>query len=204
MDTGNTIRIPMVDGLQKEWTPLVGDAFRNVGANAEVGFTTDGNPPETLSGQRLLQNEIVTNKKGDIYVLKDSYFHYEFLPIDTPPEVAYVDTKNTYTYAQSSKIVEVPYSSQITIDMSIGNKFRIVLDGDTTITAPDNLTPGQGGVIYVEQGPIGGDNIEWDETVWKFTRKASEDTSTGVVNIYVFETYSDTAILMSYAGGGTL
>ena len=84
MDTQETIKIPKVDGITKEWMKINTEEFtqfKNVGFQAEAGYTTTGEPPSVLSGEQVLQNEIIDTGRGDIYILRDSRFNYEFLPI---------------------------------------------------------------------------------------------------------------------------
>jgi len=84
MDTQETIKIPKVDGTTKEWMKISTEdftQFKNVGFQAEAGYTTTEEPPSVLSGEQVLQNEIIDTGRGDIYILRDSRFNYEFLPI---------------------------------------------------------------------------------------------------------------------------
>ena len=83
METIATIKIPKLTGHIKQWFKLTGGAtYKNVGMQAEVGYTTvDTVAPTVLKGEQVLQGEIVDTTRGDVYVLQDAYFSYEFLAI---------------------------------------------------------------------------------------------------------------------------
>lgn len=84
MDTTNTIKIPKLSGNTKAWFQLTGStAFKNVGAVAEVGYSSVGEPT-TFKGETVLQGEIIDTTRGNVYVLQDAYFSYEFMPVDKP------------------------------------------------------------------------------------------------------------------------
>lgn len=82
--TTATIKIPKLEGNTKTWFKLVGGTqYRNVGMQAEVGYAEvlADLPPTVFKGEQVPQNEIVDNTRGDIYVLQDAYFSYEFIVI---------------------------------------------------------------------------------------------------------------------------
>ena len=84
MITGNTILIPKVTGNMKTWFKLTGGtSYKNVGATAEVGYNTviAGVPPEKFKGEPVLQGEVIDTTRGDIYILQDAYYSYEFIPV---------------------------------------------------------------------------------------------------------------------------
>ncbi len=83
MDTNETIKIPKLTGNKKEWFLLTGGIeFKNVGMQSEVGYTATGtSEPTTLKGEQVLQNEVINTKRGDIYVLQDAYYSYEFMAV---------------------------------------------------------------------------------------------------------------------------
>jgi hypothetical protein len=84
MITVKTIKIPKVEGNLNTWFKLTGGtAYKNVGALAEVGYSTviSGTPPSEFKGEPVLQGETVDNTRGDIYVLQDAYYSYEFIPV---------------------------------------------------------------------------------------------------------------------------
>ena len=82
MDTGETIAIPKLEGNTLTWFPLpTGVTYKNVGMNAELGFTKTGVAPTVFKGELFLQGETVDALRGDAYVLQDSRFSYEFIPI---------------------------------------------------------------------------------------------------------------------------
>lgn len=85
MTTLETIKIPNISGTVKEWFKLTGGTqYKNVGMQSEVGYATvvGAVPPSVFKGEQVLQGEIVTNTRGDIYVLQDSYFSYEFAVVE--------------------------------------------------------------------------------------------------------------------------
>ena len=84
MTTSETIKIPKIIGHKKEWFKLSGGTqYRNIGMQAEVGYAEvlAYLPPATFKGEQVPQNEIVDDTRGDIYILQDSYFSYEFMAI---------------------------------------------------------------------------------------------------------------------------
>ena len=83
MDTVASIKIPRLTGNKKEWFKLTGGTeFKNVGMQSEVGYSSVvDTPPIVLSGEQVVQNETIDNTRGDIYVLQDAYFSYEFVAI---------------------------------------------------------------------------------------------------------------------------
>ena len=80
--TTETIKIPKLEGNVKTWFKLTGGTqYCNVGMQAEVGYAEvlAALPPTVFKGEQVLQNEIIDDTRGDIYVLQDAYFSYEFM-----------------------------------------------------------------------------------------------------------------------------
>lgn len=73
---------------------------------------------------------------------------------------ALLSTANTWTTAQRGAFTTLSYSATTTIDMSLGNNFRILLTGNVTFNFT-NLVAGQSGVINVWQDSTGSRTVAW-------------------------------------------
>lgn len=73
---------------------------------------------------------------------------------------ALLATANTWTAAQRGAFTTLSYSATTTIDMSVGNNFRIQLTGPVTFNFT-NLVAGQSGVINVWQDSTGNRSVGW-------------------------------------------
>lgn len=73
---------------------------------------------------------------------------------------ALLSTANTWTAAQRGAFTPLSYSATTTIDMSVGNNFRIQLTGNVMFNFT-NLVAGQSGVINVWQDSTGGKSVGW-------------------------------------------
>lgn len=67
----------------KQWVKLTGGTqFKNVGFNAEIGYSSVlDTPPADQSGEILPQGATTELGRGDVYAIKDAYFSYEFMPV---------------------------------------------------------------------------------------------------------------------------
>ncbi len=151
MDTVASIKIPRTAGNKKEWFLLAGsEAYKNVGMNAEVGYTSTGSEPTVLKGEAVLQGEIIDTSRGDIYILQDACFSYEFMKTEKEDATA--------------KVI----SSSSTKTVGIGKDFEtlhLALRWLETVTCV-----GRGYVYLVLDDGIhliGGEN-ELDEAEWAY------------------------------------
>lgn len=78
----STIIVPKSTGNSLQWFPLpTGVSYKNVGMNAEVGYTSTGLAPTVLKGEPVEQGKIIDASRGDAYILQDAYFSFEFMDI---------------------------------------------------------------------------------------------------------------------------
>ena len=110
------------------------------------------------------------------------------------------NTTNAFTAAQRGWIATITYAASVTMDMDDSNRFGITLTGDTIFALPDNITVGQGGVIYITQNATGGHAVTWN-SVFKFMDDTyTPDTTGNMINVYAYEVFDSTHIVMSYLG----
>ena len=82
METADTIRIPRVTTNTKTWFPLVGgELYKNVGMQAEVGYSDSEVAPIVFKGEQVLQNDTIEANGRNVFILQDAYFSYEFMAI---------------------------------------------------------------------------------------------------------------------------
>ncbi len=55
-----------------------------------------------------------------------------------------------------------------TLNLQNGNFFKLTLTGNTSITTPTNIAPGQSGIIYLIQDGTGGRSVSFSD-VWNFS-----------------------------------
>ena len=112
-------------------------------------------------------------------------------------------TNNTFTKAQRVSFKTITYASSITPNFNDSNKYKVTLTGNLTIANPSNLVEGQGGVIYLLNDSTAGHTLSWG-TYFKFPITASHDTSPNTLNIYTYEVYSTTVIIVTHIGSEAL
>ena len=189
MATVETVKIPKLNTNNLEWFLLSGEAYVNVGMNAEVGYTTTGQPPTVFKGESVLQNETITNERGDIYVLSDAYYAYEFLEIDKPSNIASVSS------------TDLVYATTIAIDLATSNNFNITLTGNASMGLPINIVAGQSGRFYITQDATGGRILDWATAgVFKILAPYTEDTTTNKINVFEYDVYDVDNIVINYLG----
>ena len=135
---------------------------------------------------------------------EESFTTVEKTKLTTIEESAEVNTveiseNNVFTVAQRGQIEVLAYSASIVPDLSLSNRYKCVLTGDAQIENPTNIEDAQGGLIYLEQDVTGGHAVTWG-TYWKFLEVPVEDTAGLKVNVYAYEVYSATQIVVSYIG----
>ena len=113
------------------------------------------------------------------------------------------NANNTFTKAQRGLITTLTYSTAVAIDFDANNRYKLTLTADlATMSAPTNVTAGQGGVIYVTQDGTGGWNLaktDWN-TVYKFLDDYTLDETAGATNVFAYEVLDSSNIVMSYLG----
>jgi hypothetical protein len=55
-----------------------------------------------------------------------------------------------------------------TLNLQNGNFFKLTLTGNTSVTTPTNIAPGQSGIIYLIQDGTGGRSVSFSD-VWNFS-----------------------------------
>lgn len=110
------------------------------------------------------------------------------------------NTMNTFTKAQIGSIESANFSTSLTLDLNKSNRFKCILTDNISIINPLNLNPGQGGVIYLEQDSTGSRSINWSGSNWTLLNSDAPNLSPGKVNVYAYEVYSSTKVILSYVG----
>jgi hypothetical protein len=67
-----------------------------------------------------------------------------------------------------------------TLNLQNGNFFKLTLTGNTSVTTPTNIAPGQSGIIYLIQDGTGGRSVSFSD-VWNFSSGVTI-TPTSVAN----------------------
>jgi len=112
---------------------------------------------------------------------------------------AVLDAVNTFAAAQRSNRTTLTYAASVTPDFVTSNRFELALTGNTVMENPTNLVANQGGVIYIEQDSTGSREVTWG-TYWKFPTSANESLTASTVDIYTYEVYSLTQIVIAHIG----
>ena len=114
--------------------------------------------------------------------------------------ITYKDENNIFTVAQTGdKNTFEPVTGTLDIDFATSNRFESTIIANTTINLPSNLVANQGGVIYIIQGGSGSYTLTWNAVF----KPMNTDTSTGDVGdvqVYSYEVYSATKIILNYVG----
>ena len=96
----------------------------------------------------------------------------------------------------ASNVVAISTASTITIDMSTGNNFTVILDGNYTLGNPTNTTVGQSGVLYIVQDGTGSRTLGLG-THWHFPAGSAPilTTTGGSVDVFAFSVRSSTSVV---------
>jgi hypothetical protein len=79
-----------------------------------------------------------------------------------PSNMMTTDTAQTATAAKRGAYVTLSDQATITIDMALGNNFKVTLAGSRQVGAPTNMVAGQWGTIKVIQDASGGRTLSWN------------------------------------------
>jgi hypothetical protein len=95
----------------------------------------------------------------------------------------------------ASNVVAISTASTITIDMSTGNNFTVILDGNYTLGNPTNATVGQSGVVYIVQDGTGSRTLGVG-THWHFPAGTAPTltTTANAVDVLAFSVRTSTSI----------
>lgn len=66
-----------------------------------------------------------------------------------------------YSKAQSGSIVALTDGASISLDLALSNNFSVTLAGSRTLANPTNVTPGQSGIIIVNQDATGSRTLSY-------------------------------------------
>lgn len=198
---GTVGQVLISDGTNISWglTPAGGQVDSVVaGTNVSVDITDPINPivsstdtTYSVGDGGLTEINLTTALKTNY---DTAYSHSQASHADV-----YLASNNVFTAAQRGEINTLTYSANITPDFALSNRYKCVLTGNTVIENPTNLVVGQGGVIYIEQDVTGSRTTTWG-TYWKFANTYTEDTSASKVNIFGYEVYSSTQIVINFLG----
>lgn len=152
-----------------------------------------------VDGSEPFINAINLNKIET--ALKTAFDHSEVTHAPTNAEVNTVGIaeNNVFTASQRGQIEVLTYAVSVAPDLLLSNRYKCVLTGGAEIANPTNVANAQGGLIYLEQDATGGHAVTWG-TNWKFLDVPTEDTTGLKVNVYAYEVYSPTQIVVSYIG----
>jgi len=106
---------------------------------------------------------------------------------------------NTFSAGQRGHIVTIGYNTTINPDLATSNRFECTLTGDVTVGLPTNIVSGQGGMIYLAQDAVGSHTITFD-SMFIPMGDITPVTDPNTINIYVFEVYDASKILITRLG----
>ena len=143
---------------------------------------------------------VITTQEKTNY--DDAHTHSQgtHAPSDAEANTVDIDVVNVFTAAQRGQIHVLTYAPLTLVDFALSNRYSVVVTGDTEIDNPTNLVAGQSGTIFVEQDSTGGRLVTWD-TYFSKLGTFDEDISANKINIYAYEVYSSTKIILSHVGG---
>ena len=100
---------------------------------------------------------------------------------------AQLDATNVYTAAQAPAVVALTDGATITVDLSAGNVFHVVLDGNRTIDFT-NPTAGQHFTMFIQQDDTTGSRtLTWDAVNdWAGGTAPTLTTTTDAVDVLSF------------------
>jgi len=200
------------DSLSEKWKLSVNEDLDGTGAGILLDVTEFNNnlSPADTNVQKAfetLDDLVIPGSGGQV----DSVVAGTDITIDNTDPInpivnyagtsgdVYLDKNNVFTKAQRGWIEPLIYSANITPDFNTSNRYGVSLTGNTVIENPTNISPGQGGVIYIEQDVTGSRIATWG-TYWKFANTYTEDTSASKINIFGYEVYSSTQIVVNFLG----
>jgi len=81
--------------------------------------------------------------------------------------IARIDSSQQWSKSQIGQIVNLPYTSNLSLDLSVSNNFAMPLNGGLTLGLPSNIQPGQSGFLILTQDATGGRTITYN-AIFKF------------------------------------
>jgi len=93
--------------------------------------------------------------------------------------LAFLNSVQTWTAAQSAEITTLVDGATITPDLSNSNNFTVTLGGSRTIANPTNIVAGQTGSIFIVQDGTGSRTLSWG-SYWSFIGGTAPTLTAGV------------------------
>ena len=144
----------------------------------------------------IQDGELSQNNLTD--VLKTQYDAAEANDTDT----ALTSSVNVFSVAQRGTVNTITWSAALDINLALSNRFKVTLTGNTTVNLPSNIANAQGGLIYVTQDVTGGwtlGDTNWND-VFKFMDTYTLDTTANVTNVFAYEVFDSSNIIVTYLG----
>jgi hypothetical protein len=118
----------------------------------------------------LTATSISTSVLSSSIITVDTSATFQQVSVDGALTVVGATTLNS-TVSVGAAAIGVLVSSNATGDTTLnlqnGNFFKLTLTGNTSITTPTNIAPGQSGIIYLIQDGTGGRTVSFSD-VWNF------------------------------------
>lgn len=157
------IREVKVDVKERLALDHVMDETDDDGYHKQVTLEEQAVAPGNLANKfRLYAKE--SDSKSELFV-KDEDGNE--LQVTKAGKLLLLDTNNAWTAGQGMARVSVAYSSPLTLDASLGNRFVIgALTGNLTLNPPSNPSDGQVLSIKIEQDGTGGRTLTFGSTIY--------------------------------------
>ena len=155
--------------------------------SSQVGYQQCSIPMGSFApdGTQITRLRIQSVGVKDVYI--DNIKYQKGIPNPSTSNYAVLDETNVWTAAQASPITTLTDGATITIDLSKGNVFEVVLDGNRTIDFT-NAIAGQHFTLKVQQDDTtGGRTLTWDAANdWAGGTAPTLATGTDAVDILTF------------------